>query len=73
MAVSVLSHFLRVPWVGLQCVIVAFLAHKMRTSEILTWDRKSYLTHVILPRLSGESCTLVVLELTRMVIIVMFK
>ena len=55
MAVSVLSHFLRVPLVGLQCVIVAFLAHKMRTSEILTWDIKSYLTHVILPRLSGES------------------
>ena len=45
-----------------------FLAHQIRTSEILPWDRKSYLTHVILPRLSHKGCTLVVLELTGMVV-----
>ena len=47
-----------------------FLAHQIRTSEILPWDRKSYLTHVILPRLSreGSQCTLVVLELACMVV-----
>ena len=38
------------------------LAHQIRISDILSWDRKSYLTHVILPRLSREGCTLVVLE-----------
>ena len=27
-----------------------FLAHRIRISEILPWDRKSYLTHAILPR-----------------------
>ena len=37
-------------------------------TNILSWDRKSYLTHVILPRLSHEDCTLVVLELTHMVV-----
>ena len=42
-----------------------FLAHQIRISEILSWDRKSYLTHVILTRLSREGYTLVVLELTR--------
>ena len=26
------------------------LAHRIRISEILPWDRKSYLTHAILPR-----------------------
>ena len=26
------------------------LAHRIRISEILPWDRKSYLTHSILPR-----------------------
>ena len=31
-----------------------FLAHNIRISEILPRDRKSYLTHVILPRLSRE-------------------
>ena len=31
-----------------------FLTHWIRISEILTWDRKSYLTHAILPRLSRE-------------------
>ena len=27
MAISVLCHYLTVPWVGLQCVIVAFSGH----------------------------------------------
>ena len=31
-----------------------FLAHRIRISEILPWDRQSYLTHAILPRLSRE-------------------
>ena len=31
-----------------------FLAHQIRISEILPWDRKFYLTHAILPRLSRE-------------------
>ena len=35
-------------------VICIFLAHRIRISEILPWDRKSYLTHAILPRLSRE-------------------
>ena len=30
------------------------LAHRIRISEILPWDSKSYLTHAILPRLSSE-------------------
>ena len=37
--------------------IMPFLAHRIRISEILPWDRKSYLSHVILHRLSCESCT----------------
>ena len=41
-----------------------FLAHRIRISEILTWNRKSYVTNVILPRPACEGCTLVVLELT---------
>ena len=36
-----------------------FLAHRIRISEILPWDRKSYLTRVI----SHENCILAVLEL----------
>ena len=36
-----------------------------RISEILPLDRKSYLTDVILSRLSREGYSLVVLELTR--------
>ena len=40
-----------------------FLARQIRIFEVLAWDRNSYLTHVILPRLSREDCTLVVLEL----------
>ena len=31
------------------------LAHQICTSEILPWDRKSYLTHAILPKLSRYS------------------
>ena len=30
------------------------LAHPIRISEILPWDRKSYLTHAILPRTSSN-------------------
>ena len=30
------------------------LAHRERISEILPWDRKSYLTEAILPRLSRK-------------------
>ena len=44
------------------------LAHQIRISDISSWDRKSYFSHVILPRLSREDCTLVVLELTHMVV-----
>ena len=32
--------------------IHVFLAHRIRISEISHWDRKSYRTHVILPRTS---------------------
>ena len=39
-----------------------------RISDILSWDRTSYLTNVILSRLSLESCTFVVLELKHMVV-----
>ena len=31
-----------------------FLAHRIEISEIFPWDRKSNLTHAILPRLSCE-------------------
>ena len=31
-----------------------FLAHRIRISCILSWDRKSDLTHAIIPRLSRE-------------------
>ena len=48
------------------CLII--IAHRIGTSKILPWDRNSYLTHVILPRLSCEGCKLVVLELMHMVI-----
>ena len=40
----------------------------IRKFEILPWDRNSYLTHIILPRLSLEDHSLVVLELSHMVI-----
>ena len=45
-----------------------FLAHQIKISDILSWERKSYLTNFILPRLSSEGCTLAVLELTQMVV-----
>ena len=45
-----------------------FLAHQLRISDILSWVRNSYLTNVILLRLSHEGCTLVVLELMHMVV-----
>ena len=32
-----------------------FLAHRIRISEILHWDRKSYLTHAILPTPRGAT------------------
>ena len=44
------------------------LAHWIGICEILRWDRKSYLTHVVLPRKSQEDFTLVVLELMHKVI-----
>ena len=51
----------------LGCLISTFiLAHWIRISDILSRDRNSYLIHVILPRLSNEGCTLIVLELTHM-------
>ena len=31
-----------------------FLAHRIKIPEILPWDRKSYLTHAILPRTSSN-------------------
>ena len=50
-------------------IIYFILAHGKRISEILPWDRKSYLTYAILPRLSREGyIALVVLELTHIVI-----
>ena len=39
---------------GKRCVKYEFLAHRIRISEILPWDGKSYLTHAILPRLPCE-------------------
>ena len=32
-----------------------FLAHQIRKSMIFTWDRDSYLTHVISPRRCAEN------------------
>ena len=47
----------------------SILAHRIRISEILPWDRKSYLIHAILPRLSHEGFhTKVVLELMYIVV-----
>ena len=43
----------------------SFLAYGIRIFDILSLDRKSYHTHVILPRLSREGCVLVVLELMK--------
>ena len=44
------------------------LAHWIRISDILSWARNSYLTHVILPRLSCVRCLMLVLEFTRRVV-----
>ena len=33
------------------------LAHQIRISEIVRWDRNSYLTHAILPRMSSYVIT----------------
>ena len=38
------------------------LAHRIRISDILYWDNKSYLTHTILPRTSREEHILLVLN-----------
>ena len=35
-------------------IVTTFLAHRIRISDILPWDRKSYLTQAILPMLSRE-------------------
>ena len=39
--------------------IMYVLAHRIMISDILLWDRKSYLTHVVLPRLSREDYKIV--------------
>ena len=50
---------------GKSQVAIGFLKN---SSTVLSWDRKSYLTHTILPRLSREGCRLAKLELTHMVV-----
>ena len=43
------------------CINITFFSCKPNKDIWdFTWDRKSYLTHVIIPRLSCEGCTLVV-------------
>ena len=44
------------------------IAHLISISKILVWDGESNLSHVILPRLSCEGCTLIVLELAHMAV-----
>ena len=44
------------------------LAQRIRTSDISAQVRNSYLTHVILPKLSHVGCSLVGLKLTHFVI-----
>ena len=44
------------------------LLHRLRIFEILPWDRNSYLTLVILPRLSRVDWSLVVWEVTHVVV-----
>ena len=61
---------------GFKFRIILFLAHRVRISAVLPWDRKFYLTHVMVPRLSCEGCTLVVFEITHKAssdVIVMLK
>ena len=58
-------------------VNVIKLFHRIRISEILPWDRKSYLTHAILPRLSHEGFILLLYLNSRTLsssdVIVIFK
>ena len=37
-----------------RCTVSYILAHRIRVSEILPWDRKSYFTYAILPRMSSN-------------------
>ena len=39
-------------YIRVDCNRTKFLAGPIRISELLPWDRKSYLTHAILPMLS---------------------
>ena len=39
--------------------------YRARSTDSLSWDRKSYLADVNLPRLSREDCALVVLKIAR--------
>ena len=39
---------------NLNTLVRETIAHRIRISEILPWDSKSYLTHAVLPRLSRE-------------------
>ena len=52
------------------CVLIYFLAQSIRKYVILAWFINCNLTHVacIVPRLSGEACTLNVLKLTHMAV-----
>ena len=43
-------------------------AHTIWISDILFWDRKAYIIHVILLRPSHQGCIFVVFELTRLVV-----
>ena len=45
-----------------------FFVQQKSISEILVWDRNCYLIPVILPRLSWEGCSLVVMELMHMIV-----
>ena len=56
---AILLTFIKLPSVIKTFVVVFFsgnfLAHQIVISGNLAWDRKSYLTHAILPRLSHEA------------------
>ena len=39
---------------GTPCSLQLFLAHQVRKSVFFTWDRDSYLTHVVSPRRSAD-------------------
>ena len=53
MILSTLQHTPKI-YIWRHLVRLCFLAHRIRISEILAWDRKPYLTQAILPRLSRE-------------------